>query len=290
MPESTEQQSEQAVEYCYGHRDRPTRLHCTRCDRPICGQCAIPASVGQHCPECVAEARRSAPRVRTALAVNAPAVRAIIIATVVVYVAQAVLRGLTFEFGSFPPAVANGEWYRLLTAMFLHMPFNGSAFSLLHIGFNMYVLSIYGPHVEQSFGTKRFVFMYFAAGFAASATSYALGACRSLSVGASGAIFGIVGILIVYLYNRRASTFAGQFLRGMLFFVALNLMLGFTVAGIDNLAHIGGLVAGVALGAGFDRSSRAEASAPAPLQILTGALVVGTAIALVLYRTATFAC
>lgn len=290
MAESIEQQSQEAVEYCYGHRDRPTRLHCTRCDRPICGQCAIPASVGQHCPECVAEARRSAPKVRTAMAVNAPAVRAIIIATVIVYVGQALFGALTFNFGSAPRAVAAGEWYRLLTAMFLHMPFNGSLFSLLHIGFNMYVLSMYGPQVEQTFGTSRFVFMYLATGFFASATSYTFSDCRSLSVGASGAIFGVVGILLVYLYNRRASTFAGQFLRGILFFVALNLMIGFTLRGIDNFAHIGGLLSGMALGAGFDRSTRARANAPLALQVVTGVAVVGVGLGLVMYRTATFTC
>ncbi|MDQ4028189.1 MAG: rhomboid family intramembrane serine protease, partial [Actinomycetota bacterium] len=60
--------------YCYGHPNTPTRLRCSRCERPICGRCAIPASVGQHCPECVAEARKTAPRVRSAVAAQAPAV------------------------------------------------------------------------------------------------------------------------------------------------------------------------------------------------------------------------
>src|ERR687895_2650521 len=74
--------------FCYGHPDTPTGLRCTRCDRPICGRCAIPASVGQHCPECVAEARRSAPKVRSALRATAPVVMTILIINVVMWLIQ----------------------------------------------------------------------------------------------------------------------------------------------------------------------------------------------------------
>src|ERR671915_1652945 len=86
--ESREQVETTEVETCYLHPDTPTKLRCSRCDRPICGRCAIPASVGQHCPECVAEARRSAPRVKSALRATAPATFTILGINVVVFVIQ----------------------------------------------------------------------------------------------------------------------------------------------------------------------------------------------------------
>ncbi|MDQ3915250.1 MAG: rhomboid family intramembrane serine protease [Actinomycetota bacterium] len=275
--------------YCYGHPNRPTKLQCTRCDRYICGQCAIQASVGQHCPECVAEAKKSAPKVRTAMAVNAPAVRAIIAVTVGVYVLQVFTgEALIDRFASNSIAIWSGEVYRLLTSIFLHSPLR-SGFSILHIAFNMYILSIYGPQVEQAFGTKRFVFLYFATGFVASAVSYNLNDCIR-GYGASGAVFGVVGILLVYLYNRRTSAFAGLYMRDIGIFIALNLMLGFSLRGVDNFAHIGGLVAGMALAQGFDRRQTAEATAPVALQVVTATAVVGAGVLLVAQRTATFSC
>lgn len=273
--------------YCYGHPDRPTKLRCTRCDRFICGQCAIPASVGQHCPECVAEARKSAPRVRTAMAVNAPATRAIIAVTVGVYVLQ-IFTGdaLIDRFASNTVQIWRGEVWRLLTSVFLHAPLQGT-FSILHIAFNMYILSIYGPQVEQTFGTKRFVFLYFATGFVASAVSYSQNGCI-VGYGASGAVFGVVGILVYYLYNRRTSAIAGAYLGNIGFFIALNLMLGFSVSGIDNFAHIGGLIGGIALAAGFDRQKTVQATSPVGVQIATAAVVLGVAVGLVMQRTAEF--
>ncbi|HEX2057756.1 MAG TPA: rhomboid family intramembrane serine protease [Actinomycetota bacterium] len=273
--------------YCYGHPNRPTKLQCSRCDRYICGQCAIPASVGQHCPECVAEARKSAPKVRTAMAVNAPATRAIIAITVGVYVLQIFTGDLLIDrFASSTAHIADGQFYRLLTSVFLHAPLQGS-FSILHIAFNMYILSIYGPHVEQTFGTARFVFLYFATGFVASAVSYNLNDCI-VGYGASGAVFGIVGVLLLYLYNRRSSTIASAYLRDIGIFIAINLMFGFTLSGIDNFAHIGGLLGGIALAAGFDRGLVGEGSPAPPRQIATSVVVLGVAVALVIQRTATF--
>ncbi|HEV2755410.1 MAG TPA: rhomboid family intramembrane serine protease [Actinomycetota bacterium] len=289
MTDQTPVPVEQGEEtYCYGHPKRPTKLRCSRCDRPICGQCASPAPVGQHCPECVAEARKSAPKVRSAMAVNAPVTRAIVIFTVAVYVLELVLgNAFVNRFTSFAPSIADGEVYRLITSVFLHLPFDGRLFALLHIVFNMYILSIYGAQVEQLFGSARYLFLYLATGFFASASSYALHACSN-GLGASGAVFGIVGVLIVYLYNRRSTTFADPYLRSLGMFVAINLLLGFSISRIDNIAHIGGLVAGVALGAGFDRGRLAQASAPTALQIATGVGVLAVGVALVVQKTAAF--
>jgi membrane associated rhomboid family serine protease len=287
-PESPRQLVEEPdVVYCAGHPDVPTKLRCSRCERPICGRCAIPATVGQHCPWCVAEARKTAPRVRSAMAANSPAVVAIVVANIAVYLAQNLAPVITQQFASFPPAIAQGQWWRLLTPMFLHAPLR-STFSLLHIGFNMFVLWSYGPHVEERLGTLRFAACYLMAGFFASAASYAFGPCNVLGLGASGAIFGVVGVLLVILYNRRRSTFVRGFMQNLLFFIGLNLLLGLRLPGVDYVAHIGGLVAGLLLGVGFDRPRAGHATTA--IQIATGAAVIALAVALVVTRTTGFTC
>lgn len=275
---ATEVEDESVV--CYVHTNTPTRLRCSRCDRPICGRCAIPASVGQHCPDCVAEARRSSPKVRGVTAATAPVVTAIIVANIIVYIGQLAAPIVTARFASFPPAIADGEYYRLLTSMFLHSPS-----TIFHIVFNMYVLWAYGAQVEQAFGSFRFAVLYTAAGFGGSALSFAFGSCGTSSVGASGAIFGVVGALVVFLYRRRNRAFVGPYLRGLIMFVGLNLMLGF-LPQIDGLAHAGGLIAGAALGAVLDEG-RTRPSVP---QIVGTAAVVAVAAALVVWRAAGFVC
>jgi len=281
------------VEYCYGHPDTPTRLHCTRCDRPICPRCAVPASVGQHCVWCVAEARKSAPKVRSTLAAASPVVMGLIAVNVAVWLAQSALflsEGfgeldfLTREFSMRPFAIAEGEWWRLLTPMFLHQPFTGAIFSLLHIGFNMYILRIYGPNVEEAFGSIRFLGMYLLAGLLGSAASYAFNSPDTLGVGASGAVFGVIGILIVFLRRRRGRAFVDHYVRTLMMFVGFNLVLGFMVTRIDNVAHIGGLVGGLVLGYGLDAG---DAPVSATRRLLTWGAVAGTVLALVVTRTGT---
>lgn len=267
--------------YCYGHPKTPTRLRCSRCERPICGRCAIPASVGQHCPECVAEARKSAPKVRSALRANAPGVYAIIGINVAVWLTQLLVPGFTERFIDFPPLVADGEWWRLVTSMFMHA--DGGSFFLFHILLNCYILYIYGPEVEQLYGTPTFLAMYLTAGLIGNAFSYVFGPFGVPSLGASGAVFGVVGILIAFLVKRRASAALGNYLQGLLFFVGLNLMFGFTVQGINNWAHIGGLVGGLALGGLMDRKRTKPSPLIASASILA-VLVVG--VSMILWRTA----
>jgi membrane associated rhomboid family serine protease len=264
------------VTYCYGHPDTPTKLRCSRCDRPICGRCAIPASVGQHCPECVAEARRTRPRVRTAMARQAPGVMGILILNVVVYAAQQLEPSLTGRFGLFPPAIADGEWWRLFTPMVLHSPD-----SALHLLMNSFVLWVYGPHVERVLGTMRFVAMYVIAGFAGSVASYAFSPARILGVGASGAIFGVAGALLVMLYRRRSSSFVYAEMRNLMLFIGLNLFLGFVIPGIDIWAHIGGLLGGAVVGFGFDPENRTTA----PIALITSVAVIATGLLLLAWRT-----
>jgi membrane associated rhomboid family serine protease len=268
---------------CYAHPDTPTGLRCSRCDRPICGRCAIPASVGQHCPECVAEARRSTRKARSVAVAKSPVTVSIIAICVAFFFAQQFYPPLTRRLASFQPAIAQGEWWRLLTPMLLHAPG-----TFWHILLNMYVLWIYGPDVEQAYGRLRYLVMFVVAGFTGSAASYALGPCPTFGVGASGAIFGIVGGLVLFLYNRRRSAFVASYLRGILALIAINIAFGFWFPGIDNIAHLGGLAGGLMLGFGFDRTARSASDTI--LMLLTAAVVVGLGIALVVYKTQNFSC
>lgn len=285
--------SDTETAYCHGHPDTATRLQCTRCDKPICGRCAVPASVGQHCVWCVAEARKSAPKVQSALRAGSPVVLGIIVVTVVAWIAQSIgnLAGndlITRYFASYPPAIAEGQWWRLLTPMFLHLPFSGGVFSLVHIGFNMFILRAYGPNVEEAFGRARFLAMYLIMGFTGSALSYAFGRCFVTGVGASGAIFGIVGVLIVYLYRRRTSVVMAQYMKNLFFFVGINLFIGLTLPGVDNMAHLGGLFGGLALGATFDDGTQRQR--PVAIQVAGAAAVIAAGVGLVAWRTATASC
>ena len=128
--------------------------------------------------------------------------------------------------------------------------------------------------------------MYVIAGFLGSAVSYAFGDFLGGSLGASGAIFGIAGVLLVYLFRRRSSTFVYAEMRSVMLFVGLNLVLGFSIRGIDYWAHIGGLLAGMGLAVGFDRGESRPPSVAA--ELAAASLVVGVGIALVAYRTATY--
>lgn len=138
--------------------------------------------------------------------------------------------------------IAQGEYHRLLTSMFLHI-------GVIHLLFNSYALYVVGQDVERLYGSARFLLIYFLAGLGGSLASFVLGA-GGISAGASGAIFGLFGASIAYFYLHRA-TFGqrGQAqLRSLLMLAGINLVLGFTIPGINNLAHMGGLVFGMLLG------------------------------------------
>ncbi|MFN2589860.1 MAG: rhomboid family intramembrane serine protease [Actinomycetota bacterium] len=247
-------------ETCYRHSTVTTGVHCTRCGRPICPDCMHPAAVGYQCPECLREARQTAPRrrvgVRFYLGRPGSVTTALLITNVVMFVIEVALSGGTalygssgarlnetlFDMGAMQPIfIAHGQYWRLISSMFLHA-------NLLHIAFNMWALYLFGYLIEGAFGKVRFIAIYFVAGFLASVTSYAFSDPRSLGVGASGAIFGLLGAWVAYNYRRRRSPLAAAQLRSAMFLVAINLFLGFTIPSIDNFAHIGGLLAGGAAG------------------------------------------
>lgn len=249
--------SEQTETVCYQHPDRIAGAVCRRCDRPICPECMREAPVGWQCATCVHRDSRRAPvtrwRPRTTAALGSsrltPVVVAVIALNVLVFVGTANRQAdIDFRFAMIPAYVASGQWYRLLTAAFLHA-------NLSHIFFNMFSLAIIGPAVEASLGRARFAALYVLAALGGSVASYLLGPYTTEAVGASGAIFGVMGAY--YILARRSGTDT----RTVLALIGLNLVIGFAEAGIDWRAHLGGLAVGAAVAYGFARASDLRDSA-----------------------------
>ncbi|HVY08876.1 MAG TPA: rhomboid family intramembrane serine protease [Mycobacteriales bacterium] len=243
----------EAPEHCYRHPATETSVHCTRCDRPICPKCMIPAAVGFHCPECVTEGRRTTRTARTIYGgrirpgeTPGMVTRTLIAINVVVFIIACadganVLTGsgsssLFRHLALIPPAVGNGEWWRLFTAAFLH-------FGIFHIGFNMYALWIFGPPLEAAMGKVRFVALYLLAGIAGNLLSAGLGPLNETAAGASGAIFGLFAALYVVARHRNFNT------QPIAFTIVANLVFTFAVSNIDWRGHVGGLVVGAAIAA-----------------------------------------
>jgi membrane associated rhomboid family serine protease len=235
------------VPVCFRHPDRETYIRCTRCERSICPDCMISASVGFQCPECVAEGKASAPVIKTRLGAKAPTrpyVTFAIIGLCVAVFAYQSLGGdkVDNDFAMSPVYVAaNNEYYRLVTSMFMHV-------NLLHIGMNMLVLWLLGPQLEFMLGHVRYAVLYLVAGIGGSVASFWLSSpyeisgqfyLPSSSVGASGAIFGLMGAYLVV--GRALKADVSQAL-GL---IVINLVLGFVIPNTDWRAHLGGLVTGI---------------------------------------------
>jgi rhomboid protease GluP len=186
--------------------------------------------------------------------------------------------GQLLEAGAMIPAlVTQGEWWRLITAMFLHI-------GLLHLAFNSLALYIFGALVESAIGSARMLALYLVTGFAASVTSFAFGPPEVAAAGASGAIFGLLGAWLVYNLRRRSLSLARSNVQSALLLIGINLVFGFTVPGIDNLAHIGGLVAGVAAGFAAEGLGRGNARRASQLGGLAAIALV--AVVLAVWRVA----
>ena len=142
------------------------------------------------------------------------------------------------------PAIDNGQLWRFITPIFIHI-------GPLHLLFNSYALWVVGPQVEKLYGNARFFIIYVLTGIAGVFASYRIHP-DSISAGASGAIFGLFGALLVFGLKYRKSIppfFQRAVGRGVIPVIIINLIIGFSIKGIDNSAHIGGLIAGAALAA-----------------------------------------
>ncbi|MFG1606989.1 rhomboid family intramembrane serine protease [Actinoplanes sp. NPDC049265] len=249
------------VPVCYRHPSKETYIRCTRCDRPICPDCMNEASVGHQCPECVAEGRKTQRPARTAfggsaagrsftvtkwlIGLNVAAMIASVISGGLGAVAGGgwggllgdqtplTVRGAVIALYGLPGAehgVAAGEWWRLITAMFLH-------YGVLHLLMNMYALWILGRELEASLGRLRYLGLYLLAGLGGNVASYLFDP-RSISVGASTAVFGLMAAIFVILrrLNRSVAPIAPV--------IVINLIFTFVVSNISIAGHLGGLIAG----------------------------------------------
>jgi membrane associated rhomboid family serine protease len=265
---------------CYRHPDRVTGLSCSECGRPICTECMTMAPVGIRCPEHSGRPQgvqrvRSGVRRASYEGVGAKATRALIALNVVVYIAEllqgsgvSATKGSIYQNGAllangvkvgdtlaglpahipFPNlvGVAHGEWWRMLTAAFLH-------YGPFHLLLNMLALWWFGSMLEQRIGSGRFLAIYVVSGLAGSAGALMLDPTTP-TVGASGAIFGVLGAGLVMEQFQRDYVFGGSAL-GV---IVLNLVFTFSVANISIGGHIGGLLGGAACALGLSRFGRAH--------------------------------
>lgn len=273
------------VKYCYRHPDRETGLSCSECGRPICYECMTPAAVGLRCPEHagrpqgvrrVARGAQRASREGTGALVT----KVLIGVNVAVFLLQlaggsslGTPRGDVFRDGALFIArgnefgeligLADGEWWRLLSSAFLHA-------GIIHLALNMLALWWFGPPLEAALGRGRFLLLYIISGLAGSAGAL-LASPESITVGASGAIFGILGAAFV-LERQQIYVFGG----GALGIIVLNLAFTFLVPNISIGGHLGGL-AGGALGAlALSRFGRGHAAYGRPgLVGIVGLVAVG---------------
>lgn len=255
---------------CYRHPGRETWIRCQRCDRPICPDCMRSAAVGFHCPECIREGARSTRQGRGPYggrtAVNAQLVTLVLIGiNVAVWLAIQATGGprsrlvdlfallptghCGVQGGFFPSVselachgggahwvtgVSDGAWWQLLTSVFTHV-------TIVHIGFNMVALYFIGPPLEAVLGRARFLALYLVSGLTGSAAVMLFSDSHQQTLGASGAIFGLLGGLLVVAIKRRTAV------RTVLFWLGLNLVFTFTVSGISWEGHLGGLAGGFIL-------------------------------------------
>ena len=236
--------------HCYRHPDRETRVSCSECGRGICPDCMVFAPVGIRCPDHAGKAQGPA-RVTTGVrraayeGTGAIVTKTLIALNLVVYALNLAqgsslsqTKGSLFEKGALfvsspflPGGLAEGEWWRLLTAAFLHG-------SLLHVGMNMLVLWLIGQPVEEAIGRGRFLALYIVSGLAGSAGAILFDP-YAITVGASGAIFGIMGAALV-LEWQRSYVLGGSALS----LIVVNLVLTFAIPNISIGGHIGGLLGG----------------------------------------------
>ncbi|WP_457947351.1 rhomboid family intramembrane serine protease [Pseudarthrobacter sp. alpha12b] len=235
---------------CPRHPDRPSYVRCQRCGRPACPDCQRAAAVGFQCVDCVNETKRTTPEVRTvyggAVATGKPLVTfGIIAACVVVYALQMLIPGdwvyKQFAYNNIFAAPQYGafEPWRMLTSAFLHSPD-----SLLHILLNMYTLWIFGQALEPVLGRVRFLALYLISAIGGSVGYLLLnpvlvpGQGLVGLVGASGAIFGLFGAMLLVQRQRGGDT------RQLWVLIAINGVIGFLIPHIAWQAHLGGLITG----------------------------------------------
>ncbi|WP_432982346.1 rhomboid family intramembrane serine protease [Dactylosporangium sp. CA-233914] len=288
------------VPVCYRHPNRETYVRCTRCDRPICPDCMNEASVGFQCPDCVRDGARTQRPARTAFGGSQAGAAGtvtitLIVINVLVFIIGIIssgrnaadglgggglgglLSGSTplHDWGAEVPyftargsgirlpgnSVADGHWYQLFTSIFLH-------YGLLHLAMNMWALWVLGRPLEAALGRLRFLALYLLCGLGGSVLVFLLSAPNVASAGASGAIFGMFSALIVILRKLRLSV------ASVLPVLIFNLVVTFSFSGyISWQAHVGGLITGAIVAAGFAYAPAKQRTA-AQVATVAGTLVL----------------
>jgi membrane associated rhomboid family serine protease len=263
--------------FCYRHPTRQSFVLCQRCGRTVCTDCQTQAAVGVHCPECVKEARASIPRrkpaVLTAFRPNStrPVVTYSIIALcLLVYVLQLLPGSSVTQALIYYPPLTYAEPWRMITALFVHSPS-----SILHVAFNMYTLFVFGPILERLLGRGRFLALYLISGFGGSVAVLWLTPSTPV-LGASGAIFGLLGAFFVIQRKLGGNNIQ------LLILIGINLVIGFLPGlNISWQAHVGGLITGCAVAFVYVRTRRADQRA---VQVLLVAAIVVALIGLTVAR------
>ncbi len=264
---------------CYRHPSRETAVACSSCGRPICPDCMTTTQVGMRCPEC---SRQRTKVVRMREMASVPRVTYTLIAiNVVAFLAEGQLTlssnqggGTIYKegalLGSYPGlpelGVAHGQWWRIVTSGFLHE-------NIIHIGFNMWVLYILGQMLEPALGHVKFAVIY-----GVSLLTGSLGALlvspHIFTVGASGAVFGVMGAAAVEMRARQIPIMQS----GVGTLIVLNLIISFTLPGISWGGHVGGLIGGALAAAVLQAGDRyrAQALALVGCGVIAAAAVAGS--------------
>jgi membrane associated rhomboid family serine protease len=277
------------VATCYRHPDRETGLSCSECGRPICTDCVTFAPVGLRCPDHATtsgrpqnvqqRAQRVVRRTTRVGPTDAIVTKILVAANIIVYLIT-VAQGaglndpggsLFFDWALFGPAVENGDWWRLITSAFLHA-------SVLHIAFNMLALWWLGSPVELALGRARYLGLYFVSGLAGAAGAL-IADPHAITVGASGAIFGLLGAGLILEWQATGSL-AGNYLM----LIVINVAISFAVPGISIGGHLGGLAGGIVTTLAFThgRKERRTFAGIGPTAVVT-LIVVGGLSVLIAY-------
>jgi membrane associated rhomboid family serine protease len=257
---------------CYRHPSRETGVSCSNCGNPICPDCMTATPVGMRCPDCAGQRQR----VHTMRSMHVDPIATYVLIAINVLLFLGSGAGGSFLTGSggntrvfldlalFGPAVDQGDYWRLVTSGFLHS-------GLLHIGFNMYILYWLGTMLEPSLGHARFVALYLTSLLAGSFGALVLSP-NAVTVGASGAVFGLMGAAFVMQRARGIDPMQS----GIGPVILLNLAISFIIPNISIGGHIGGLVGGAVAAFVMDRLAGRVRGAAAPI---AACLAIGAAAA-----------
>lgn len=235
---------------CYRHPDREAYVRCQRCERYICPECQVESSVGFLCPDDAGGTQRQVTRQRV-IARKAPRPQ-LVITLIAINVALWLLEispvgSFVIQYLAYKPIFTVAAPWQMITSAFLH-----DWTSPIHLLFNMYTLYIFGQVLEPMLGRSRFMWLYIISAFAGSVAVLWFGDVGGTVVGASGAIYGLMGAYFILL--RAIGQPSGQ----MVGLIAINLIFSFMNAGISWQAHVGGLVAGIAVAGVYAATRKLE--------------------------------